>query len=77
MQQSEGPAGAARSEGVSFTALDGTWWRVYETESRGHGAAGARSLCFDSAWVIRRVTQYPENWRDLSAEELEQLSWQK
>ena len=78
MQQSEGPAGAARAEGVSFTALDGTWWRVYETEgSSTPGSRGARSLCFDSAWVIRRVAHYPENWRELSAEELEALSWQR
>ena len=78
MQQSEGPAGAARSDGVSFTAVDGTWWRVYETEVGGaHGTRSTRTLCFDSAWVIRRVSKYPDNWRELSAEDLEKLSWQR
>ncbi len=78
MQESKGPAGAARGEGVSFTSEDGTWWRVYETEGVAvPGNRNALSLCFDSAWVIRRVSQYPDNWRELTPEQLEALSWKR
>lgn len=78
MLQNESPSGAARGDVITFTGLDGTWWRVYETEgSAVPGSRGARCLCFDSAWVIRRVWTFPDNWRELSAKDLDALSWQR
>jgi hypothetical protein len=35
------------------------------------------SLVFESTDSARRVREYPENWRELSAAELEALSWRK
>ena len=78
MQENESPSGTARGAEVTFTGLDGTWWRVYEAEgAKVPGSRGARCLCFDSAWVIRRVWNFPDNWRQLVAMDLEALSWQR
>jgi hypothetical protein len=54
--------------------LGGVRWSVYE-----HVMAYQRrtrpDLVFESDAVIRRVRNYPENWRSLSNEELWRLSW--
>ena len=51
--------------------LDGrAAWAVYED---CHPHVG-RSLIFDSDRVFRRVRNYPANWRDLTDEQLAELS---
>ena len=51
-------------------------WRVYEQASvydrRGHP-----DLVFESDDVIRRVREFPANWRDLSDAELLAISWNR
>lgn len=77
MQHNESPTGP-RDEAVTFTSPDGTWWRVHEAKGElVPGSRGVRCLCFDSAWVIRRVWNYPDDWRKLSDTDLEALSWQR
>jgi hypothetical protein len=39
------------------------------------GARGSACLVFDSDAVIRRVWNYPTDWRALSAAELVAISW--
>jgi hypothetical protein len=50
-------------------------WRVYELGPASYDRRGSNTLVFESEGVIRRVRNYPENWRDLSVEELVALSW--
>jgi len=50
-------------------------WRVFEREkSDPHGRA-AKVLIFESGAAFRCVRNFPENWRELSTEALERLSW--
>lgn len=35
------------------------------------------ALIFESATVIRRVTNYPSDWLELSTTQLEALSWER
>ena len=58
-------------EGVASTAreyrdADGVRWRVRELHPGG--------LYFESDAAFRRVTGYPNDWRDLSTRELEIIS---
>lgn len=48
----------------------GVAWCVREKSTLGRGPA----LYFVSVGTFRRVTQYPDDWLDLSAGELEVLS---
>jgi hypothetical protein len=69
-------ARARERESRTFKDRGGVWWRVYELPA--HETSDARweqCLIFESAETVRRVRDYPANWRDLSAAELEGLSW--
>ncbi len=58
--------------------VDGTEWRVTERDSRETpGALGTRCLTFDSYHTVRRVWSYPTDWRQLSGDELYNVSWRK
>ncbi len=59
---------------IRFVSVDGTHWTVYEI-ANAHTDWATRSLIFVSDRGFRRVYNYPEHWRDLSAEELDDLSW--
>ncbi len=50
---------------------DGVEWQVHEV-SAGHvpGSRRDRCLIFDSEGVVRRLWEYPDDWRDLSDEDL-------
>ena len=61
---------------VRFVASDGTYWTVYEIANT-HVAWASRSLIFVSDRGFRRVYNYPDHWRSLTAEELDSLSWAK
>jgi hypothetical protein len=53
---------------------DDTRWCVYESHSpfdRRHGP----TLLFESDAVVRRVRDYPANWRELSDDDLYAVSW--
>jgi hypothetical protein len=53
--------------------LDGTQWTVCEHPDADRGPA----LVFYAPGVARRVTRYPQNWRDIPIEALYAVSWQK
>jgi hypothetical protein len=60
--------------------LDEEWlqWTVVEVEADGvPGAQGARCLVFSRPSCIRRVWNYPVDWRTLDAAGLAALSWQR
>ena len=60
----------------TFLDSQGVQWRVTERVARRGADAAARAcLFFEAAHIIRRVCAYPVAWRDLSDEELEELSW--
>lgn len=66
---------SAKHDGVTFDR-DGVRWRVYEESGAVvPGARGSACLVFDSDAVIRRVWNYPTEWRALSAAELIAISW--
>ena len=53
-----------------YVDADGVAWCVREKATLGRGPA----LYFLSLGTFRRVTQYPDDWQDLAAGELEVLS---
>lgn len=55
-------------------------WRVYERRLTRPSCGDAdlpaeRILVFDAGTVLRRVSQFPDDWHALSAVSLEALSW--
>jgi hypothetical protein len=46
-------------------------WLVYELEQYDRRG---RTLVFESDSIVRRIRNYPANWRDLSDEDLDALS---
>jgi hypothetical protein len=59
-------------------SVDGAWlrWSVVEVDARAvPGAHGARCLVFTRAECIRRVWDYPADWRTLDDAALAALSW--
>lgn len=56
--------------GRRYTDANGVNWRVREFHQAGRPPA----LYFECTSAIRRVSQYPPDWRDLPTGELEILS---
>jgi hypothetical protein len=52
-------------------------WVVRERCARPSDAQQTRHLVFESDGVFRRVRNFPENWRELSAADLYELSWRR
>jgi len=50
-------------------------WLVYELPPPAFDRRRGASLVFESEDVMRRIRQYPPNWRQLSDEDLFALSW--
>ena len=55
--------------------VDHEEWRIYELNPASYDRRGTNTLVFESDGVMRRVRNYPENWRNLSVDELLALSW--
>ena len=49
-------------------------WMVYELPTSAFDRRASASLVFESMNVIRRVRDYPSNWRELTDEELLKVS---
>jgi hypothetical protein len=59
-----------------FIDRAGVLWRVIEVDARHTpGARGERCLLFSSPGAIRRVWQFPADWSQRPADELDALSW--
>jgi hypothetical protein len=52
-------------------------WVVRERRARPSDAQQTAHLVFESDGVVRRVRNFPVNWRELSAAELYELSWRR
>lgn len=64
--------------GLGFFDGSGRFWRVVLRRApNADWARGPRYLLFESNGIARRVWGVPENWRALSASELETLSQQR
>jgi len=50
-------------------------WRVYELPPAPFDRRGSSSLVFESEGAVRRVRNFPTNWRALNDNELFALSW--
>ena len=60
---------------VEFVDPSYAQWRVSERDARRDlGARGERCLLFACTGMIRRVWDYPADWRTLSAPDLMELS---
>ena len=55
------------------TDATGELWRVYELSGATYDRRS--SLVFESEHVVRRLRNYPRDWRSLGNEELLRLSW--
>ena len=55
---------------------DNVLWEVSERPARQSDIQGKPHLVFASDSCIRRVRNFPENWRELLPGELYDLSWQ-
>jgi hypothetical protein len=63
------------SECRDVVDAEGVRWRVYElARPAGPASRAGRGLVFDSDAVVRRVSSYPKEWRDLPPADLLALS---
>ena len=74
------PAESARARGLADCRVietgDGQW-RVYELDGGQYDRRASPSLVFESDGVLRRVRDYPGNWRELSDGGLMEVSWRR
>jgi hypothetical protein len=56
-------------------AVDGTPWLVYELPATPFDRRNSPSLVFETENTVRRVRDYPADWRSLSDDDLFALSW--
>ena len=55
--------------------VDGELWLVYELPPLQFDRRHTPSLVFESDGAVRRVRDFPPNWRSLSDDDLLALSW--
>ena len=56
-------------------SVDGVPWLVYELPPMIFDRRSSPSLVFETDNTVRRVRDFPANWRDLSDDDLFALSW--
>jgi hypothetical protein len=61
--------------GARALVNEGVPWLVYELPPTPFDRRSSPSLVFESDAAVRRVRDFPPNWRDLADEELFALSW--
>ena len=57
-------------------ATESALWLVYELAS-AYDRRQSPCLIFESDMTVRRVRDYPANWRELSDDDLLSLSWSR
>lgn len=74
------PPESARARGLADCRIiesgEGQW-RVYQLDGGQYDRRTGPSLVFESDGVLRRVRDYPSNWRELSDAELMEVSWRR
>ena len=58
-----------------FEDAEGNRWRVRESPFSPYDRRRGRSLIFWSDGAVRRVRDYPDDWHQLTDDELAHLSW--
>ncbi len=61
--------------GRTFLDVEGTRWQVYEQSFGDYDRRSGMSLIFASEAAVRRVRDFPSDWRLLTDEALLALSW--
>ncbi|HEY2377660.1 MAG TPA: hypothetical protein VGH98_16930 [Gemmatimonadaceae bacterium] len=61
--------------GARELVIEGLPWRVYELPPTVFDRRTSPSLVFESDGVVRRVRNYPSEWRALADDVLFALSW--
>jgi hypothetical protein len=61
--------------GAKQLSVDGVLWLVYELPATPFDRRTTPSLVFESETTVRRVRDYPPDWRVLSDSALYELSW--
>ena len=56
-------------------AVDGVFWLVYELPPNAFDRRHSPSLVFESEGTVRRVREFPSDWRTLGDDDLFALSW--
>jgi hypothetical protein len=56
--------------------VDGVLWLAYELPPPPFDRRATASLVFESDAMIRRIRNYPADWRQMEDEQLFALSWQ-
>ena len=56
-------------------AIDGVPWLIYELPPLVFDRRNSATLIFESDDVMRRVRNYPPQWRELSDDDLFAISW--
>ena len=64
-----------RRESARRIRIDHTEWLVYELSEREMDRRSGASLVFESENTVRRVRDYPADWRSFTDEQLAALSW--
>ena len=63
---------------VSYVDEDHILWCVEEHDARAvPGNRGERCLLFASEGVVRRVWEYPADWREFLPDALSAMSWRR
>ena len=62
-------------DGARQLVADVEQWLVYELPPMTFDRRSTSSLVFESETMLRRVRDYPEDWRELSDADLFALSW--
>jgi hypothetical protein len=63
--------------GVRFVDSKAIWWCVSEQPCSEMDPQKMQCLVFMSEAVIRRVLNFPPDWRSLAPDQLEALSWRR
>ena len=72
------PRTTAKVDAVSFYDAENVFWHVTERDSRlDPGARGDWCLVFSCDGAVRRIWDYPREWRDLAPDALLALSWRR
>ena len=70
---------ASELEELHLTArqlwVDGILWLAYELPAPAFDRRATASLVFESDAMMRRIRNYPADWRELEDQELFALSW--
>jgi hypothetical protein len=56
--------------------VEGVLWLVYELSPTVFDRRNSPSLVFEGDQAVRRVRDFPANWRELSDDALHALSWE-